>query len=88
MSVFRSSTLLSRRSLLRSVIGALGGVLAFTSARAQSKMTKVTVAYQDHSADEAKRCDRCILFQPPAACKLVEGEVSAAGTCRIFMKRS
>src|SRR5215469_11375588 len=76
---------LSRRSLLRSTLGATG-VLAATLNRAlaQPKVSKVAVNYQDHP-DGDKRCDRCVQFQPPDACKMVDGSISPQGSCRIFV---
>jgi len=75
----------SRRSLLGSAVGATG-VLAATlnSALAQPKISKVAVNYQDHP-DGEKRCDKCIQFQPPDACKVVDGSISPQGSCRIFI---
>ena len=79
------SVQLSRRSLLLSAVGAIG-VLAATlkPALAQPKISKVAVNYQDHP-DGDKRCDKCIQFQPPDACKVVDGSISPQGSCRIFM---
>jgi hypothetical protein len=79
------SVRLSRRLLLRSAVGATG-VLAATMnpALAQPKISKIAVNYQDHP-DGDKRCDRCVQFQPPDACKMVEGTISPQGSCRIFM---
>jgi len=51
---------------------------------AQPKISKIAVNYQDHP-DGDKRCDRCIQFQPPDVCKVVDGAVSPHGSCRIFM---
>jgi hypothetical protein len=82
-----ASARLSRRSLLRGAAGATG-VLAATlnPALAQPKISKVAVNYQDHP-DGDKRCDKCIQFQPPDACKMVDGPISPQGSCRIFMLR-
>ena len=79
------SVRLSRRSLLRRAVGATG-VLAATlnPALAQPKISKVAVNYQDH-ADGDKRCDKCVQFQPPDACKVVDGPISPWGSCRIFV---
>ena len=76
---------LSRRSLLLSAVGAIG-VLAATlnPALAQPKISKVAVNYQDHP-DGDKRYDKCIQFQPPDTCKVVEGTISPQGSCRIFV---
>jgi hypothetical protein len=81
------SVRLSRRSLLRSAVGATG-VLAATlnPALAQPKTSKVAVNYQDHP-DGDKRCDRCVQFQPPDSCKVVDGAISPQGSCRIFVLR-
>ena len=80
-----ASVQLSRRSLLLSAVGAIG-VLAATlnPALAQPKISKVAVNYQDHP-DGDKRCDKCIQFQPPDTCKVVEGTISPQGSCRIFV---
>jgi hypothetical protein len=77
----------SRRSLLRSAVGATGVLAAaLKPALAQPKISKVAVNYQDHP-DGDKRCDKCIQFQPPDACKVVDGSISPQGSCRIFMLR-
>ena len=81
----REPARLSRRSLLRSTLGATG-VFAATLNRAvaQPKISKVAVNYQDHP-DGDKRCDKCVQFQPPDACKVVDGTISPQGSCRIFV---
>jgi hypothetical protein len=77
-----ASARLSRRSLLRGATGVLAATL--NPALAQPKISKLAVNYQDHP-DGDKRCDRCVQFQPPDACKMVEGTISPQGSCRIFM---
>ena len=75
----------SRRLLLRSAVGAAGVLAAApNTASAQPKISKVAVNYQDHP-DGDKRCDRCAQFQPPDACKVVDGPISPQGSCRIFI---
>ena len=75
----------SRRSLLRSAVGATGALAAtLNPALAQPKISKVAVNYQDHP-DGDKRCDKCVQFQPPNACKIVQGTVSPQGSCRFFV---
>jgi hypothetical protein len=77
------SACISRRSLLG--IGAVGIFGAAPNlAKAQPKISKVAVNYQDHP-DGDKRCDRCVQFQPPDACKVVDGAISPQGSCRIFV---
>jgi len=79
------SARLSRRAMLGGVIGAVG-ILGTTPnlAKAQPKISKVAVNYQDQP-DGDKRCDKCVQFQPPDACKVVEGAISPQGSCRIFV---
>jgi hypothetical protein len=78
---------LCRRALLQYAIGAAGGLTACCGspddAAAAPKISKRAVAYQDHP-DGDKRCEKCAQFQPPDACKVVEGPVSPQGSCRIF----
>jgi hypothetical protein len=74
----------SRRSLWRSTVGAITALAALNPALAQPKISKVAVNYQDHP-DGDKRCDKCVQFQPPDVCKVVEGTISPQGSCRIFM---
>ena len=78
----------SRRALLRRTAESAGTVMILGAApnlaTAQPKISKVAVNYQDHP-DGDKRCDKCVQFQPPDACKVVEGTISPQGSCRIFM---
>jgi hypothetical protein len=87
-----SNAKLSRRGLLGAALcaaGALpivGTVIVTGEARAQAKMPKSAVAYQDHPKG-SQDCSNCALFQPPSACKNVAGEVSAKGWCSIWVKK-
>lgn len=79
---------LGRRTLLRCAVGAAGGVAIccapLHAATAAPKISKKAVAYQNQP-DGEKRCEKCAQFQPPDACKLVEGPISPQGFCRIFV---
>jgi hypothetical protein len=81
------SDALSRRSLLQRAMGMMGAgaVIAAQAkpAAATIKISKAAVAYQDHPEGE-KRCGKCLQFQAPDNCKMVDGPVSAQGFCRIF----
>jgi len=76
-----------RRAVLRSLAVAAGGAALGWAAPetvvAAPKISKNAVAYQDRP-DGDKRCDKCAQFQPPDACKMVEGPISPQGSCRIF----
>jgi hypothetical protein len=77
-----------RRAFLQYTIGAAAGVAISyapsTPAAAVPKISKKAVAYQDHP-DGDKQCAKCAQFQPPDACKMVEGPIRPQGSCRIFV---
>ncbi len=79
---------LSRRLLLQKAIGTVSAaaIIAVQTkpAAATIKISKTAVAYQDHPEGD-KRCGKCLQFQAPDSCKMVDGPVSAQGFCRIFM---
>jgi hypothetical protein len=79
------STQLSRRMLLRGAVGAAGAaaILGSTANRASAKISQAAVAYQPQPNGD-KRCDKCVQFLPPNACKIIEGTISPQGWCRVF----
>jgi len=80
---------LTRRGLLRtlaSVAGAGAALELGVNEASAAKMSQKVVAYQD-TPNGDKRCDGCNLFQEPNACKSVEGTISPAGWCRIWVKK-
>src|SRR5215471_2607096 len=83
----RSAYQLARRSLLRRILGAISASALFSaalhSAAAVIKISQKAVAYQDHPEGD-KRCAKCIQFQPPDACKIVDGAISPNGYCQLF----
>jgi hypothetical protein len=79
----RSAQMCRRRLVQNIAIAGLLGAACYP-AEAQPKISKVAVNYQDHP-DGDKRCDKCVQFQPPDACKVVEGSISPQGSCRIFV---
>ena len=74
--------------LLQGAVSAAGAATIIAAspsfAVAASKMSQKAVNYQDHP-DGDKRCDKCVQFQPPSACKVVDGTISPQGSCRIFV---
>jgi len=67
--------------------GALAlGALAASGARAASKVPQSQAGYKP-SPNGGARCDRCVQFQPPAACQIVAGAVSPQGSCLFFAPR-
>ena len=61
--------------------------LGLNVATAQAKVPQKTVSYQA-KPNGTQRCDGCSNFQPPNACKMVEGEISPQGWCSLFTKKT
>jgi hypothetical protein len=83
---------LSRRVFLQRVAtyGAGAAIIqGFGSnvATAQAKAAQTAVSYQGKPKG-TQQCDGCNLFQPPNACKTVEGEISPQGWCSLFTKKA
>jgi hypothetical protein len=76
---------LLRRRLLRAlVLAASAGVAAAVEpAGAQTKMSKKDAEYQDTPQD-IRMCATCTLFEAPRSCKVVEGDISPNGWCKVF----
>jgi hypothetical protein len=74
-------TLLTRRGLL-----AAGLSLAATQSRAEAPATKVSqreVQYQN-APKGLFRCAACTFFVKPHSCKVVTGDISPNGWCKLF----
>jgi hypothetical protein len=80
---------ISRRVALTGTALALGGAAAtvISQATAQEKLSQADAKYQDTPKGD-QRCDGCMLFQPPNACKLVQGDISLSGCCQLFVRKT
>jgi hypothetical protein len=79
---------MSRRALLRSTTALAAMVLAGTgTGRAQTKMSKEQVQYQDSPKGDLK-CEGCRFFVERGSCQLVEGEISPNGWCRLYQPKA
>jgi hypothetical protein len=80
---------ISRRVLLTGTALALGtaAVAAVSQAMAQVKISQAVANYQNTPKGD-QRCDRCINFQPPNACKFVQGDISPSGWCELFAPKT
>lgn len=88
----QQSSEVSRRQLFRSVAAVIGGVVVLAAATAPNRaeagsMTKQAAGYQATPKGD-QRCDGCSLFQSPASCKFVAGDISPAGWCRLYVKKT
>ena len=84
-----SSTQLSRRCLMRGAACAAGAtVILGTSAEVAlaAKVPQKAVHYQDSPKGD-HNCANCSLFEPPDACKNVDGKVSPQGWCSIWVPK-
>jgi hypothetical protein len=81
-----------RRTLLKiGLFGAggaalLGASLAALPAAAATKMSQKAARYQA-TPKGAQRCDGCNQFESPSACKVVDGDVSSAGWCLLYVAK-
>lgn len=73
----------TRRRIIRAMLAVAGSVALGSTARAQRKLSKSEAQYQDHPND-IQTCSACTLFVRPHACKVVEGDISPDGWCRLF----
>lgn len=78
---------LSRRTLLQAAAGAAALVGTLAPAKAQLKVSKPSVAYQDQP-DGNRHCALCTHFVAPGSCRIVEGPISPQGWCRLFAAAS
>lgn len=77
---------MARRSIIQAALSGVAACLTArrkSSAHAADKMTREQAQYQDHPQG-IYSCALCSLFEPPSSCKVVEGEVSKDGWCRVF----
>jgi hypothetical protein len=77
---------LSRRSLVRltaALAGAAGASALAARADAQSKTPQKEAEYQPQPKN-GQMCTSCANFEPPNACKLVDGKISPSGWCKLY----
>ena len=88
MSVFQFHSMrISRRSFLTGAALTSGSaLLGAMPAAAGSKFSQAMAKYQA-TPKGAQSCANCTQFEPPAACKVVEGTISANGWCFLYAKK-
>jgi hypothetical protein len=59
------------------------GLLASRAGAATSKLSPRDIGYQD-TPKGRQRCDLCVNWQPPNACKMVAGSINPSGWCGLF----
>jgi hypothetical protein len=81
---------ISRRVALSGAAFALGAAAIATAgsqAAAQQKISQADAKYQGMPNGD-QHCDGCVNFQPPNACKFVQGDISPSGWCQLFTPKS
>jgi hypothetical protein len=81
---------ISRRVMLTGTALALGAAAtaaAVSQAAAQQKISQADAQYQA-TPKGAQRCDGCVNFQAPNACKFVQGDISPSGWCQLFAPKT
>lgn len=81
---------ISRRVMLTGTalaLGAAAAAAAVSQAAAQEKISQADAKYQTTPKGE-QHCDGCVNFQPPKACKFVQGDVSPSGWCQLFTPKT
>jgi hypothetical protein len=64
-------------------LGAATAAAVVSRAVAQQKISQADAKYQTTPKGD-QSCDGCANFQPPNACKFVEGDISPNGWCQLF----
>jgi hypothetical protein len=72
------------RSLLLAGAGVIGTSM---TAKAKTKMAQNLVHFQTFPKD-GHSCATCEFFEPPNACKVVEGPITGADWCDLWVKKS
>ena len=81
---------MSRRVVLRHTALALGVAAtgaAATRAAAQQKISQAAAKYQPQPKGQ-QRCDNCVNFVAPNACKFVQGDISPNGWCQLYAAKT
>ena len=84
---------LSRRLLLQkaatvaSAVTVLGIIVEGAAAQVRVESPPQVAGYQAEP-NGGQRCGTCQHFQPPSACKVVAGRISAQGWCRLYFAKT
>jgi len=81
---------ISRRMVLSGAALAFGTAAlaaAAPPAAAQQKISQADAKYQV-TPKANRHCGGCVNFQPPNACKFVQGDIDPSGWCQLFTPKS
>jgi anaerobic selenocysteine-containing dehydrogenase len=66
--------------------GAAAAPAFWSSAADAAKMSPKAMAYRPNP-NGSQRCENCANFQPPTACKVVDGTISPTGWCILYRSK-
>jgi hypothetical protein len=75
-----------RKALIAAGAVPLAAMIA-NRTNAGAKVSQSAVHYQA-SPKDGKDCDDCSNFVSPSVCKLVDGDISPKGWCRLWVKKA
>ena len=81
----------SRRDFLNIAAVSGGAVVAIglaSSASAAPKKFSQQQAHYQPIPKSGQRCQTCALWQPPTACQQVDGQISPAGWCILYVSKN
>ena len=82
-----TNTLFNRRRVLISLIGSAPVAALSVGAASAGPKVAQTAAYYRPTPKEGQACAACYAFISPNHCKLLAGEISPTGWCRLWKAR-
>jgi len=74
--------------MMLGTLAAVGGSAVLSPpAQAQEKVTQAVVQYQKQPKN-GQMCSTCVNFEPPSACKIVQGTIDPNGWCLVYAPKS
>jgi hypothetical protein len=82
----RQQGAVNRRALVAGALAATS-LISAKGASAGTKVSQPAVHYQTNPQN-GQECDACAHFAAPGTCKLVDGDISPKGWCRLWTKKA
>jgi hypothetical protein len=79
----RADRRLTRRELMTVVLGGLSAALPARADEPPEKLSQIAAAYQGTPKDLLS-CAVCTFFIRPRGCRVVSGDISPTGWCKLF----
>ena len=79
--------LIGRVTVVFGIAGFLGTLTPRGAAAAPPKLPPSEIGYQA-SPKGAARCELCVNWQAPNACRVVAGPISPSGWCSLFVRKA